>query len=115
MAESVPLLKAMAVALNVPVIVTYTLDHGRVEDTTIRPGYTNLPAALQLYSDVIVILHRPEQWVPQRAYGETLGDGQKGLEVVEFAIGYQKGGTHDIARLAFNTRWARFDTVLWDV
>jgi replicative DNA helicase len=106
-------LKAMATDLDVPVVVTCTIDPSRVEDKTLCPRLNHLPGVVQLFSDVVAILHRPDYWFSMTDADYDRFQEQKGLEVVEFTVAHQKGGQPDVARLVFFTRWARFDNVRW--
>jgi replicative DNA helicase len=114
--ETMAELKAIAERLEVPVVVTFTADPALADDRTHRLDARSVPPAVQVYSDVLTFLHRPDQWERQD-YGETsleVPEPQKGLEVVELNVARQAAGPSDTLRLAFNARWGRFDNVLWD-
>jgi replicative DNA helicase len=111
--ETMANLKDIAVELHVPILLTCTADPKLADDRTHRLSVQSVPSAVQVYSDVLTLLHRPDQW---NAYDAATGipEPQKGLEVVELNVARQAGGGSETFRLAFNARWGRFDNVLWD-
>jgi replicative DNA helicase len=111
--ETMADLKTLAEALEMPVLLTCTVDPKQADEETHRLSVRSLPSAIQLYSDVLTLLHRPDQW---NAYDTAMDipEPQKGLEVVELNIARQVGGSSEIIRFGLNTRWGRFENVLWD-
>ncbi len=109
-------LKAIALELEVPLLVSFTADLTAVDDVSHRLRACGLPPAVQVFSDVLTLIHRPDQWKAESG-GELspdLFERQKGLEIVELTVARQTGGPSDTVRLVFNSRWGRFDNVLWD-
>lgn len=114
--ETMADLKSLATDLDVPVLLTYTADPKLADDDTYRFHERRLPPAIQVYSDVLTLLHRPDYWITENHgnLSDDIPERQKGLEVVEWSVARQTGGSSDSLRLAFNARWGRFDNVLWE-
>ena len=111
--ETMADLKDIALELDVPILLTCTADPKLADEQTHRLNVYSVPPAIQLYSDVLTLLHRPDQWNVYSGDSDV-PEPQKGLEVVELNVARQTGGGSEILRLAFNARWGRFDNVLWD-
>lgn len=120
-AETMSDLHSAACELDVPIIVSCRIDSSRVDAATMRARFQNLSPAVQLYSDAVAILHRPDGWVPSEYveddYNRSLSGNpalQKGLEVLELEVVRQADGTRDSARLAFRESICRIDDIAWD-
>lgn len=117
--ETMTELKYLAEDLEVPILLTYTAEAEMADEETHHLSLYSLPAAIQVYSDVLVLIHRPDYWSLQD-YLEGLNEQdaipepQKGLEVGELHIARQTGGQPDTMRFVLNSRWGRMDNVLWD-
>ncbi|MES2463632.1 MAG: DnaB-like helicase C-terminal domain-containing protein [Armatimonadota bacterium] len=111
--ETMGELKSIAERLKVPVLLTWTAEHKQADDVTHRLSLHSLPSAAQVYSDSVLLIHRPDQWNTY-SIPDDIPEPHKGIEVVEVNVARQTGGPPDTLRLAFNSRWGRYDNVLWD-
>jgi hypothetical protein len=117
--ETMTELKYLAEDLGVPVLLTYTADAEMADEETHHLSPYSLPAAVQAYSDVLALIHRPDYWTLQnyleeRDEQEPIPEPQKGLEVGELHIARQTDGQPDTMRFVLNSRWGRIDNVIWD-
>jgi replicative DNA helicase len=117
--ETMTELKYLAEDLGVPVLLTYTAEAEMADEETHHLNPYGLPSAIQAYSDVLALIHRPDYWTLQnyledRDAQESIPEPQKGLEVGELHIARQTGGQPDTMRFVLNSRWGRIDNVIWD-
>ena len=106
-------LKALAKELNVPVIALSQMTRPKEEKEDKRPRLASLrdSGALEQDADVVVFVHRPEQFGLQY-YDDEKSDPTAGT--AEIIVAKQRNGPLDDVRVAFIHRYASFEALAKD-
>jgi len=101
-------LKALAKELTIPVIALSQLSRAVESRSDRRPILSDLreSGAIEQDADVVVFVHRPEQYLDPNSE-----EGGKYQGMADIIVGKQRNGPTDDIKLAFVHRYARFENL----
>jgi replicative DNA helicase len=101
-------LKALAKELNIPVIALSQLSRAVESRTDKRPILSDLreSGAIEQDADVVMFVHRPEMYTDPNS-----DEGREVQGMADIIVGKQRNGPIDDVKLAFVSRYARFENL----